>query len=114
MLSLLSPQSKRYKRKPKATRDNGSLGPGGERTLSIPQITYDHIDDKDGVFSEESTGNISLPAMIFFSISMESDFYYHRSCNTSTGATEKCLAYHNTIYFAFGSFIDNAVFDPFF
>uniref|UniRef100_A0A8C2KN02 Potassium voltage-gated channel subfamily KQT member 1 n=1 Tax=Cyprinus carpio TaxID=7962 RepID=A0A8C2KN02_CYPCA len=47
--------SKRYKRKPKVTRDNGSLGPGGERTLSIPQITYDHIDDKDGVFSEEST-----------------------------------------------------------
>uniref|UniRef100_A0A9J8AJN0 Potassium voltage-gated channel subfamily KQT member 1 n=1 Tax=Cyprinus carpio carpio TaxID=630221 RepID=A0A9J8AJN0_CYPCA len=56
MLSLLSSQSKRYKRKPKVTRDNGSLGPGGERTLSIPQITYDHIDDKDGVFSEESTG----------------------------------------------------------
>uniref|UniRef100_A0A673L7F3 Potassium voltage-gated channel, KQT-like subfamily, member 1.2 n=1 Tax=Sinocyclocheilus rhinocerous TaxID=307959 RepID=A0A673L7F3_9TELE len=46
--------SKRYKRKPKVTRDNGSLGPGGERTLSIPQITYDHIDDKD--FTEESTG----------------------------------------------------------
>ncbi|XP_016414444.1 potassium voltage-gated channel subfamily KQT member 1-like [Sinocyclocheilus rhinocerous] len=45
--------SKRYKRKPKVTRDNGSLGPGGERTLSIPQITYDHIDDKD--FTEEST-----------------------------------------------------------
>ncbi|XP_059392624.1 potassium voltage-gated channel subfamily KQT member 1 [Carassius carassius] len=38
------------------TRDNGSLGPGGERALSIPQITYDHIDDKDRVFSEESTG----------------------------------------------------------
>ncbi|XP_051740427.1 potassium voltage-gated channel subfamily KQT member 1 isoform X3 [Ctenopharyngodon idella] len=52
--------SKRYKRKPKATRDNGSLGPGGERTLSIPQITYDHIDDKDGVFSEESTGMAKL------------------------------------------------------
>uniref|UniRef100_A0A671MHY3 Potassium voltage-gated channel subfamily KQT member 1 n=1 Tax=Sinocyclocheilus anshuiensis TaxID=1608454 RepID=A0A671MHY3_9TELE len=48
--------SKRYKRKPKVTRDNGSLGPGGERTLSIPQITYDHIDDKDGVFTEESRG----------------------------------------------------------
>ncbi|XP_052453227.1 potassium voltage-gated channel subfamily KQT member 1 [Carassius gibelio] len=48
--------SKRYKRKPKVTRDNGSLGPGGERALSIPQITYDHIDDKDRVFSEESTG----------------------------------------------------------
>ncbi|XP_016086213.1 potassium voltage-gated channel subfamily KQT member 1 [Sinocyclocheilus grahami] len=48
--------SKRYKRKPKVTRDNGSLGPGGERAISIPQITYDHIDDKDEVFSEESTG----------------------------------------------------------
>ncbi|XP_048014028.1 potassium voltage-gated channel subfamily KQT member 1 isoform X2 [Megalobrama amblycephala] len=47
--------SKRYKRKPKSMRDNGSLGPGGERALSIPQITYDHIDDKDGDFSEEST-----------------------------------------------------------
>uniref|UniRef100_A0A8C1IGZ4 Potassium voltage-gated channel subfamily KQT member 1 n=1 Tax=Cyprinus carpio TaxID=7962 RepID=A0A8C1IGZ4_CYPCA len=49
MLSLLSSQSKRYKRKPKVTRDNGSLGPGGERAVSIPQITYDHIDDKDGI-----------------------------------------------------------------
>nr|XP_055048871.1 potassium voltage-gated channel subfamily KQT member 1 isoform X3 [Misgurnus anguillicaudatus] len=46
--------SKRYKRKPKGPRDNGSIGPVGERTLSIPQITYEHIDDKDGVFSEES------------------------------------------------------------
>ncbi|KAL1248113.1 hypothetical protein QQF64_023489, partial [Cirrhinus molitorella] len=52
--------SKRYKRKPKAGRDNGSLGPAGERALSIPQITYDHIDDKDGVFSEESTGITKL------------------------------------------------------
>uniref|UniRef100_A0A8C1T6G7 Potassium voltage-gated channel subfamily KQT member 1 n=1 Tax=Cyprinus carpio TaxID=7962 RepID=A0A8C1T6G7_CYPCA len=56
MSSLLSSQSKRYKRKPKVTRDNGSLGPGGERAVSIPQITYDHIDDKDGVFTDESTG----------------------------------------------------------
>ncbi|XP_016316622.1 potassium voltage-gated channel subfamily KQT member 1-like [Sinocyclocheilus anshuiensis] len=47
--------SKRYKRKPKVTCDNGSLGPGGGRAISIPQITYDHIDDKDKVFSEEST-----------------------------------------------------------
>ncbi|KAI7811820.1 putative potassium voltage-gated channel subfamily KQT member 1-like, partial [Triplophysa rosa] len=45
--------SKRYKRKPKSTRDNGSLGPAGERALSIPQITYEHTDDKDAVFSEE-------------------------------------------------------------
>ncbi|XP_067292900.1 potassium voltage-gated channel subfamily KQT member 1 [Pseudorasbora parva] len=50
--------SKRYKRKPK--RDNGSLGPGAERALSIPQITYDHIDEKDGVFSDESTGIAKL------------------------------------------------------
>ncbi|TRY91455.1 hypothetical protein DNTS_027210, partial [Danionella cerebrum] len=47
--------SKRYKRKPKSLRDNGSLGPAGERALSIPQITYDHIDEKDAVFQEEST-----------------------------------------------------------
>uniref|UniRef100_A0A671PKV8 Potassium voltage-gated channel subfamily KQT member 1 n=1 Tax=Sinocyclocheilus anshuiensis TaxID=1608454 RepID=A0A671PKV8_9TELE len=58
--SLLSSQSKRYKRKPKVTCDNGSLGPGGGRAISIPQITYDHIDDKDKVFSEESTGESFL------------------------------------------------------
>ncbi|XP_073798637.1 potassium voltage-gated channel subfamily KQT member 1 isoform X5 [Danio rerio] len=47
--------SKRYKRKPKSLRDNGSLGPAGERALSIPQITYDHIEDKDAVFTDDST-----------------------------------------------------------
>lgn len=47
--------SKRYKRKPKSLRDNGSLGPAGERALSIPQITYDHIKDKDAVFTDDST-----------------------------------------------------------
>ncbi|XP_039504041.1 potassium voltage-gated channel subfamily KQT member 1 [Pimephales promelas] len=52
--------SKRYKRKPKAVRDNGSLGRGGERAISIPQITYDHIDDKDAVFSDESSGFTKL------------------------------------------------------
>ncbi|XP_037398476.1 potassium voltage-gated channel subfamily KQT member 1 [Pygocentrus nattereri] len=39
--------SKRYKRRLKSTRDNGSLGTAGEKALSIPQITYDHIDDKE-------------------------------------------------------------------
>uniref|UniRef100_A0A8B9GTA3 Potassium voltage-gated channel subfamily KQT member 1 n=1 Tax=Astyanax mexicanus TaxID=7994 RepID=A0A8B9GTA3_ASTMX len=39
--------SKRYKRRLKSTRDNGSLGNAGEKALSIPQITYDHIDDKE-------------------------------------------------------------------
>ncbi|XP_051545269.1 potassium voltage-gated channel subfamily KQT member 1 [Myxocyprinus asiaticus] len=52
--------SKRYKRKPKLMRDNGSLGPGGERAVSIPQITYDHIDDKEGVFPEEPAGITSI------------------------------------------------------
>ncbi|XP_063052741.1 potassium voltage-gated channel subfamily KQT member 1 [Engraulis encrasicolus] len=37
--------SKRYKRKFRS-RDNGSFS-GGDKRLSIPQITYDHIDDKD-------------------------------------------------------------------
>ncbi|XP_073798631.1 potassium voltage-gated channel subfamily KQT member 1 isoform X3 [Danio rerio] len=52
--------SKRYKRKPKSLRDNGSLGPAGERALSIPQITYDHIEDKDAVFTDDSTGIAKL------------------------------------------------------
>ncbi|XP_051975724.1 potassium voltage-gated channel subfamily KQT member 1 [Xyrauchen texanus] len=52
--------SKRYKRKPKMMRDNGSLGPGGERAVSIPQITYDHIDDKEEVFPEEPAGITKL------------------------------------------------------
>ncbi|XP_069048175.1 potassium voltage-gated channel subfamily KQT member 1 [Lepisosteus oculatus] len=42
--------SKRYKRKLKTSRDNGStsLMNPGENALSIPQITYDHIEEKDG------------------------------------------------------------------
>lgn len=42
-------QSKRYKRKGKPGRDNGStsiINPG-DTTLSIPQITYDHISDQE-------------------------------------------------------------------
>uniref|UniRef100_A0A3B3QFJ5 Potassium voltage-gated channel subfamily KQT member 1 n=1 Tax=Paramormyrops kingsleyae TaxID=1676925 RepID=A0A3B3QFJ5_9TELE len=37
--------SKRYKRKPKASKDNGSAG--ADRGLSVPQITYDHIEDRE-------------------------------------------------------------------
>ncbi|KAF7701879.1 hypothetical protein HF521_001162 [Silurus meridionalis] len=53
--------NRRYRRRLKSTRDNGSLGNSGEKTLSIPQITYDHIDDKEDkrdmpFFLEESTG----------------------------------------------------------
>ncbi|KAF4081515.1 hypothetical protein AMELA_G00162150 [Ameiurus melas] len=53
--------NRRYRRRLKSTRDNGSLGTSGEKALSIPQITYDHIDDKEDkrevpFFLEESTG----------------------------------------------------------
>ncbi|KAF5908239.1 potassium voltage-gated channel subfamily KQT member 1-like, partial [Clarias magur] len=53
--------NRRYRRRLKSTRDNGSLGNSGEKALSIPQITYDHIDDKEDkrdvpFFLEESTG----------------------------------------------------------
>ncbi|XP_074839778.1 potassium voltage-gated channel subfamily KQT member 1-like [Carettochelys insculpta] len=44
----LRKQSRRYKRKGKPGRDNGStptINPG-EAVLSVPQITYDHIDEK--------------------------------------------------------------------
>uniref|UniRef100_A0A8B9GRF8 Potassium voltage-gated channel subfamily KQT member 1 n=1 Tax=Astyanax mexicanus TaxID=7994 RepID=A0A8B9GRF8_ASTMX len=39
--------TKHLDRRLKSTRDNGSLGNAGEKALSIPQITYDHIDDKE-------------------------------------------------------------------
>ncbi|XP_028813717.1 potassium voltage-gated channel subfamily KQT member 1 [Denticeps clupeoides] len=53
--------SKRYKKKLRPFCDNGSLSGTGEKALSIPQITYDHIDDKEekkdvSFFLEESTG----------------------------------------------------------
>ncbi|XP_060770547.1 potassium voltage-gated channel subfamily KQT member 1 isoform X3 [Neoarius graeffei] len=53
--------NRRYRRRLKSTRDNGSLGNSGEKALSIPQITYDHTDDKENkregnFFLEESTG----------------------------------------------------------
>ncbi|CAB1323407.1 unnamed protein product, partial [Coregonus sp. 'balchen'] len=38
---------KRPKRKLKMVRDNGSLTITGEKRMSIPQITFDHIEDKD-------------------------------------------------------------------
>ncbi|TFK05610.1 1,4-alpha-glucan-branching enzyme [Platysternon megacephalum] len=45
----LRKQSRRYKRKGKPGRDNGAapiINPG-ETALSIPQITYDHIDERE-------------------------------------------------------------------
>ncbi|TSK13434.1 Potassium voltage-gated channel subfamily KQT member 1 [Bagarius yarrelli] len=52
--------NRRYRRRLKSTRDNGSLGNSGEKALAIPQITYDHTDDKEDkrevpFFLEEST-----------------------------------------------------------
>ncbi|XP_008119868.1 potassium voltage-gated channel subfamily KQT member 1 isoform X3 [Anolis carolinensis] len=46
---LLRKQSRRYKRKGKPGRDNGStpIMNTGETALSIPQITYEHIDDRE-------------------------------------------------------------------
>ncbi|KAG7454801.1 hypothetical protein MATL_G00263600 [Megalops atlanticus] len=55
--------SKRPKRKAKPSRDNGSVGTVNlaDKAFSIPQITYDHIEDKDEkkeapFFLEEPTG----------------------------------------------------------
>lgn len=61
---LLRVQNRRYRRRLKSTRDNGSLGNSGEKALAIPQITYDHIDEKEdkrevSFFLEESTGTNS-------------------------------------------------------
>ncbi|KAK3526317.1 hypothetical protein QTP70_022748 [Hemibagrus guttatus] len=60
--------NRRYRRRLKSTRDNGSLGNPGEKALAIPQITYDHIDDKEDkrelpFFLEESTGTKSITKM---------------------------------------------------
>ncbi|KAL4612777.1 potassium voltage-gated channel subfamily KQT member 1-like [Arapaima gigas] len=56
--------SKRCRKKPKVSRDNGFLGPAvsGEHTLSVPQITFEHVDSADAkreasFFLEEPTGN---------------------------------------------------------
>ena len=53
-------QKKGPKRRPKSRR-MGSMGVASERAISIPQITYDHIDDsvekKDvSLFLEEQKG----------------------------------------------------------
>ncbi|KAL0968020.1 hypothetical protein UPYG_G00261230, partial [Umbra pygmaea] len=40
-------KARRTKRKTKMVRDNGSLNAIGPRKVSIPQITFDHIEDKD-------------------------------------------------------------------
>uniref|UniRef100_A0A3P8XUZ0 Potassium voltage-gated channel subfamily KQT member 1 n=1 Tax=Esox lucius TaxID=8010 RepID=A0A3P8XUZ0_ESOLU len=42
-----NPKHKRTKRKMKMVRDNGSLNAIGPRKISIPQITFDHIEGKD-------------------------------------------------------------------
>ncbi|XP_035012352.1 potassium voltage-gated channel subfamily KQT member 1 isoform X2 [Hippoglossus stenolepis] len=54
--------SKRGTKRRLKSRDNGSMREGSERAISIPQITYDHIDDsgekKDATFFlEEPRGN---------------------------------------------------------
>ncbi|XP_071778835.2 potassium voltage-gated channel subfamily KQT member 1 [Centroberyx gerrardi] len=59
----LNISKKGTKRRLKPSRGNGSMGVSTERALSIPQITYDHIDDsvekKDvPFFMEEPTGTV--------------------------------------------------------
>ncbi|XP_057692455.1 potassium voltage-gated channel subfamily KQT member 1 isoform X2 [Corythoichthys intestinalis] len=44
-LRKLNISKKGPKRRMKSMRDNGSIGVSSERAVSIPQITYDHIDD---------------------------------------------------------------------
>ncbi|XP_061577092.1 potassium voltage-gated channel subfamily KQT member 1 isoform X2 [Cololabis saira] len=65
----LNVAKKGTKRRPKS-RGMGSMGVASERTLSIPQITYDHIEDsveKKGVsfFHEESSGTVEGITRIF-------------------------------------------------
>ena len=73
------PQKKGVKRRLKPSRGNGSMGgvPSQERTLSIPTITYDHIDDsgekKDVPFflQEEPPGTVDGKALFLLPISSE-------------------------------------------
>uniref|UniRef100_A0A3B4FKC8 Potassium voltage-gated channel subfamily KQT member 1 n=1 Tax=Pundamilia nyererei TaxID=303518 RepID=A0A3B4FKC8_9CICH len=56
-------QKKLNKRRTKC-RGNGSMGGGSERAVSIPQITYDHIDDSEekkdvSFFREEPRGTLA-------------------------------------------------------
>uniref|UniRef100_A0A8C3F029 Potassium voltage-gated channel subfamily KQT member 1 n=1 Tax=Chrysemys picta bellii TaxID=8478 RepID=A0A8C3F029_CHRPI len=63
----LRKQSRRYKRKGKPGRDNGAapiINPG-EPALPIPQITYDHIDEREdkkdmAFYLDEPGGNLLL------------------------------------------------------
>ncbi|KAK1789712.1 hypothetical protein P4O66_015608, partial [Electrophorus voltai] len=70
--------SKRYRRRLKSMRDNGSLGSAGEKSLSIPQITYDHIDDKEDkreepLLNEEPSGINPLLVMRITNIFRQTD-----------------------------------------
>lgn len=64
LTGLMSPvcQKRGTKRRLKS-RGNGSMGVASERAVSIPQITYDHIDDSvekkdDSFFLEEPRGPV--------------------------------------------------------
>lgn len=61
-------QKKGTKRRLKSVRGNGSMDVSSERAVSIPQITYDHIDDsvekKDmSFFLEEPRGTVEGKAL---------------------------------------------------
>lgn len=65
IIPFLLPQARRYKRKGKLDCGNGSapvINPG-ENALSIPQITYDHIDEQEdkkdvSFYIDEPGGNL--------------------------------------------------------
>ncbi|XP_049579594.1 potassium voltage-gated channel subfamily KQT member 1 isoform X5 [Syngnathus scovelli] len=64
------------KRRLKSLRGNGSFGVSSERAVSIPQITYDHIDDsaekKDvSFFAEEPTSTVEVKLSHDNSLSMD-------------------------------------------
>nr|XP_057932383.1 potassium voltage-gated channel subfamily KQT member 1 isoform X2 [Doryrhamphus excisus] len=65
----LNISKKGTKRRLKSTRGNGSIGVSSERAVSIPQITYDHIDDSEekkdvSFFMQEPTGTVEgIPRM---------------------------------------------------
>jgi len=65
IIPFLLPQARRYKRKGKLGCGNGSapvINPG-ENALSIPQITYDHVDEQEdkkdvSFYIDEPGGNL--------------------------------------------------------
>ncbi|XP_032077762.1 potassium voltage-gated channel subfamily KQT member 1-like [Thamnophis elegans] len=70
----LRKQSKRYKRKGKPGRDNGStsINPG-DTALSVPQITHDFIDDQEdkkelNFYLDEPGGKLSLSGLVLFGL----------------------------------------------